>query len=64
MTHGHGHASGSRQAAEMTMFRLHSDASPKTLEDVNDLFCRRSGSEPGQDGVKWARLALHRPEIQ
>lgn len=61
-THVHCHASF--QAAEMTVHRPRSDASPKTLEDVNDLFCGRSGSQPGQDGVKWARLALRGPEIQ
>ncbi len=61
-THVHCHASV--QAAEMTVHRPRSDTSPKTLEDVNDLFRRRSGSEPGQDGVKWARLALRGPEMQ
>lgn len=36
----------------------------KAPENVDDLFRRCSGSEPGQDEVKRTRLALHTSETQ
>lgn len=36
----------------------------KAPENVDDLFCKCGGSEPGQDEVKRTRLALHTSEMQ